>query len=689
MTTRTMVTMADPAAFAVRAGDMETAVRTHDWSRTALGSRALWPAELHVAVNMVVASRFPQCLVWGPEHTAIPNAAYLPIIGCDASALGQSFDTLWASSWEVIGPFVTRAYAGESTYREDFALDVRRRGGVLRRYYSFSCSPVRDVQGQVAGMLVTVIDTTGKVLTEQHMRQVTSSLEKEVETRAEDRNRLWQLSTDLIVITRTDTRIVSANPAWETQLGWRESELIGRSLFDLLHPNDRDMTVDACRVLGRGATVRQLEARFRHRAGGYRWLVWTAVPADGLVSGFGRDITVEKEQAEALRQAEDRLRQSQKMEAVGQLTGGLAHDFNNLLTGILGSLELLAERLAQGRLPEARRHIQAAQGSARRAAALTHRLLAFSRRQTLDPRPTDINRLVEDMTELIGRSMGPAIALHVRAETALWLAMVDANQLENSLLNLCINASDAMPDGGQLTIETANIRLDARAAKERDLAPGPYVSLAVIDTGLGMSEDVIGHVFDPFFTTKPTGQGTGLGLSMVYGFARQSGGQVRAFSETGRGTTMCLYLPRYDGDAQDALVAQPDVQAPCGSSGVGSILVIDDEPSVRSLVSELLREHGYTVHECANGAAGLAVLQSGTVVDLLVTDVGLPGGMNGRQVADAARELLPALPVLFITGYAANAVVGNGQLEPGMQVLTKPFEIDALLLRVGEMLTVG
>lgn len=683
-----MVRMAEPAGFGVPVVGMAAAVRAHDWSRTPLGPRARWPAELHMAVNLVLECRFPQCLVWGAALTAIPNDGYLPVIGRDASALGESFRTLWEPSWEIIGPYVMRALDGESAFREDFPLHVARGGLRQRRHYTFSCSPVRDACGRVVGLLATVVETTAKVRAEQHMRGVMASLEREVQVRAADRNRLWQLCTDLIVITRADARIVAANPAWATHLGWQECELVGLSLFDLVHPSDRDKTVDACRVLGQGATVRDLEARFRHRDGGYRWLVWTAVPADGLVSGFGRDITVEREQAEALRLAEERLRQSQKMEAVGQLTGGIAHDFNNLLTGILGSLELLAARVEAGRLQDSRRHILAAQSSARRAASLTHRLLAFSRRQTLDPRPTDLNRLVEDMIDLIARSMGPAIALQVRAEPDLWLALVDANQLENSLLNLCINASDAMPDGGDLIIETANIRLDARAARERDLAPGPYVSLAVMDTGVGMSDDVIEHAFDPFFTTKPTGQGTGLGLSMVYGFARQSGGQVRAYSEPGRGTTMCLYLPRYDGEAAATTTAPPAAGTP-GPAGVGHVLVIDDEPSVRSLVAELLREQGHTVRECPNGAAGLAVLQSDEPVDLLLTDVGLPGGMNGRQVADAARELRPGLRVLFITGYAANAVVGNGQLEPGMQVLTKPFEVDVLLARVAEMLSSG
>jgi PAS domain S-box-containing protein len=392
------------------------------------------------------------------------------------------------------------------------------------------------------------------------------------------------------------------------------------------------------------------------------------------------------EQVLAERQrAEEALRQAQKMEAVGQLTGGIAHDFNNLLTGITGSLELLGTRVAQGRVKDVDRYINAAQGAARRAAALTHRLLAFSRRQTLDPKPTDMNRLVSGMEELIRRTVGPEIAIEVVAAGGLWPTLVDPPQLENALLNLCINARDAMPDGGRITVETANKWLDDRAARERDLPPGQYVSLCVTDTGVGMSPEVIARAFDPFFTTKPLGQGTGLGLSMIYGFVRQSGGQVRIYSEVGQGTTMCLYLPRHYGEADTADGLSELADAPRAGQGE-TVLVVDDEATVRMLVTEVLEDLGYAAVEAADGTSGLKVLQSDLRVDLLVTDVGLPGGMNGRQLADAARALRPDLRILFITGYAENAVVGNGLLGHGMQVLTKPFAMDALAGRIRELI---
>ena len=411
---------------------------------------------------------------------------------------------------------------------------------------------------------------------------------------------------------------------------------------------------------------------------------------DGRVVGafhHAVDVSARIGTERALASAQEALRQSQKMEAVGQLTGGLAHDFNNLLTGITGSLELMSTRIAQGRTQDIERYVVAAQGASRRAAALTHRLLAFSRRQTLDPKPTDIARLVGGLQELIDRTMGPEIAVEAVAAADAWPSLVDPGQLENALLNLCINARDAMPHGGRLMIETANRGLDECGVPERGLCAGQYVSLCVSDTGSGMTADVIDRAFEPFFTTKPLGHGTGLGLSMVYGFVQQSGGQIRIRSEMGKGTCVCLYFPRHLGlVAADATSSVAD--APRAQQGE-TVLVIDDEPTIRMLVAEILQDLGYRALEAADGATALEVLQSDVRIDLLVTDVGLPGGMNGRQVADAGRVTRPGLKVLFITGYAETAVLSHGQLEPGMHVLTKPFEMSALAGRIKELIASG
>ena len=393
-----------------------------------------------------------------------------------------------------------------------------------------------------------------------------------------------------------------------------------------------------------------------------------------------------EERTRDLMVAEEHLRQAQKMEAVGQLTGGLAHDFNNLLTGITGAIEMMQVRIRQGRIGELERYASAAQGAAKRAAALTHRLLAFSRRQTLDPKPTDINKLVQGIHDLVQRTVGPEIEVEMVGAAGLWPAMVDPNQLENALLNLCINARDAMPDGGRITIETANRWLDERSGRERDLDPGQYLSLCVTDTGTGMTSEVQARAFDPFYTTKPMGEGTGLGLSMIYGFARQSGGQVRIYSELGEGTTMCIYLPRHYGDAEIDEDLDTALLQTTKSDGRSTVLVVDDEPTIRMLVIEILEELGHTTLEAGDGAAAMRLLATGAHVDLLVTDVGLPGQMNGRQVAEAALALLPALKVLFITGYAENAVIGNGQLAPNMALVTKPFAMDVIAARISAML---
>jgi nitrogen-specific signal transduction histidine kinase/ActR/RegA family two-component response regulator len=409
------------------------------------------------------------------------------------------------------------------------------------------------------------------------------------------------------------------------------------------------------------------------------------VPDGGMVYCSGRDITEEREQAQALEREQEALRQSQKMGAVGQLTGGLAHDFNNLLAAVSGSLEVMQMRIAQGRAGEIDRFMAAAKGAVKRAAALTHRLLAFSRRQPLDPKPKEATRLIADMEELIHRTIGPSIRLEVVRAGGLSPALVDPNQLENALLNLCINARDAMPDGGRLTIEIANKWLDERTALERDMPPGQYISLCVTDSGVGMTPDVLAKAFDPFFTTKPLGAGTGLGLSMTYGFARQSGGQVRIYSEPGQGTTMCIYLPRHDVDAQqDGLARGVEALENPGDGEV--VLVIDDEPTIRMLIVEVLEEAGYVAVEAFDGPSGLRVLESSARIDVLSTDVGLPGGLNGRQVADAARVKRPELKVLFITGYVDNAALGNGYLERGMSMVTKPFAMDALARKIGDMM---
>ena len=392
------------------------------------------------------------------------------------------------------------------------------------------------------------------------------------------------------------------------------------------------------------------------------------------------------EAAERERMEQD-LRQSQKMEAVGQLTGGIAHDFNNLLTGIVGSLDLMRSRIAKGRTESLLRYLDTAMTSANRAAALTHRLLAFARRQPLDPKVTDANALIVGMSDLLRRTISEAIDLRIATAVGLWPTLCDPHQLENAILNLAINARDAMPNGGTLTITTGNGHLaDTNAGLRPGELPDEYVCIVVSDTGTGMPPDVIARAFDPFFTTKPLGQGTGLGLSMIYGFTKQSEGHARIESEVGKGTSIKLYLPRHHGDVETGAELVADIEMPRGAGE--TILVVEDEHVVRDLIVEVLQELGYRVLQAVDGPAGLRILRTSARIDLLVTDVGLPG-LNGRQLADQARETRPSLKVLFITGYAETVASASGFLDPGMAMITKPFPMETLVARISGMIEGG
>lgn len=523
-------------------------------------------------------------------------------------------------------------------------------------------------------------DISARRNAERAVQQMNERLESEVAQRTAERDRMWEMSPDLMVVLSQDGYYRRINPAWKTVLGYEPEDVIDHFATDFTHPADLTKT-QAALAIAQSGTLPIYEYRFRHKDGSYRWIQWVAAQGDNEIFAIGRHITAEKEQAEALARAEAALRQSQKMEAVGQLTGGLAHDFNNLLAGISGSLELMQKRISEGRIQNVEKYIDGAQGAAKRAAALTHRLLAFSRRQTLDPEPTDVARLVSGMQDLIQRTVGPSIGFETEFAPDLWPTLVDQNQLENALLNLCINARDAMPEGGKLTVQASNYPLEPAGAGTPDLSPVDHILLTITDSGVGMSDDVKEHVFEPFFTTKPIGIGTGLGLSMVFGFAKQSGGQVNISSEPGSGTTISLLLPRHD--VAELIGDNPaSHHSDTGSSGHKTFLVVDDEPLVRSLIIDILEELGHVALEAADGPEAMSILRSKERIDLLITDVGLPNGMNGRQVADAARELRQDIPVLFVTGYADTAVMDEGHLGTRTAVLTKPFTMTALAERV-------
>jgi PAS domain S-box-containing protein len=566
------------------------------------------------------------------------------------------------------------------------------------RWISVKSTIERDENGKAIRLIGAHTDVTEQVVAGIALRQseerfrkladqlaeLNATLAQRVEEKTRERDRIWNVSQDLLVVADRNGVWRTVNPAWTKTLGWSEAELLNRTSEWLDHPDDGGQTRKEINKLIQGDLTVKFEGRFRHKDGSYRWLSWTGVPDRDHIYAVARDVTAEKAAAERLKAAEEALLQSQKMEAVGQLTGGIAHDFNNLLTGIVGSLDLLQTRLNQGRTDNVARYINAAMTSANRAAALTHRLLAFARRQPLIPESVDVNQLVVSLEDLLRRTIGESIDLEIAAPDDLWCTLCDPNQLESALLNLAINARDAMPDGGKLIISTANAHLGSVTADTPALSPGDYICIAVSDTGVGMSAEVAARAFDPFFTTKPIGQGTGLGLSMIYGFARQSNGHVTIDSKLGRGTSVRLYLPRYDGGAAAQQVSA--VRAAGQASAGETVLVVEDEAVVRGVILEMLGEQGYRTLEAIDGPSGLRILRTRQRIDLLVTDVGLPG-INGRQLADQARETRPGLKILFITGYAESVAMSGGFLEEGMEMITKPFELDNLSRRIRAMVS--
>jgi PAS domain S-box-containing protein len=563
---------------------------------------------------------------------------------------------------------------------------VRRRDGSLGWTLSRAV-PLLDAEGRIREWFGAATDVTARRRAEEALR----------ESEARFRH-MADSAPALIWMSDAVGRIVFANMHFDHMFGRPAAEMLGDGWARIVLEEDLPAFTAAFEGAFRARQPFRTETRVRDRTGRVRWLRGEGVPRlddTGEFLGYtgcSVDITEARLAAEDLERrvaerttelmaAEEALRQAQKMEAVGQLTGGIAHDFNNMLQGVAGGLDMARRRVAEGRAAESTRYLDAARGATERAAGLTRRLLAFARRQRLDPTPVAPDRLIGGMADLIRRTVGPAIEVELRLRHDTGTVLCDANELESALLNLCINARDAMPDGGRLTIGTEAARLSrADVAGQEGLAPGDYVAVLVADTGTGMPPDVVERVFEPFFTTKPQGQGTGLGLSQVYGFTRQSGGLVRIESAPAQGTTVGLFLPKH-GRMQAPREHRAVPAAPLAGSGIGAtVLLVDDEEMVRGVAAERLRELGHRVLEAPDGPAALRLLDRDARIDLLVTDVGLPGGLNGRQVAEAVRERAPGIPVLFITGYA------GAVLPPGTDVIGKPFELDALARRVAALL---
>lgn len=524
-----------------------------------------------------------------------------------------------------------------------------------------------------------VRDITERKIYEHAVKQIERDLTDEIAKRERALDQIFNLSDSVLGIVGFDGRFHSISPAAERLVGVPSHRVGDRPFLDYVHVDDRAKLSVAYQEAMQGKPVVSFEARvINQRDGVVRWTSWSAqpVPEDQMLVVVGRDITDD-------RIREEKFRQVQKMEAIGQLTGGIAHDFNNLLAAISGSFELMEKQFEAGRTDKIEKYISAGRQATARAAQLTARLLAFARRQPLAPVAVNLNDLICSMQDLFDRSIGPSIALHTDLDTKLWATICDQNQLENSVLNCVINSRDALSEGGTITIKSQNIT-EAKC-RYHDIPKGEFVMVEVTDDGTGMPESILNRAFDPFFTTKPIGQGTGLGLSMLYGFVNQSNGHVKIISAPGEGTSIRIYLPRTT--AVPALIPRDETKLMPQLAQPGqTVLIVEDEELVRDVLVEVMEGCGFTILEAGDADQAIPYLTLQTQrIDLLLSDVGLPG-MNGRQLAEIARQHRPDLKVLFITGYAPTATLRDTFLEPGMDMMTKPFEVDAVAERVAKML---
>ena len=561
---------------------------------------------------------------------------------------------------------------------------LRRADGAYR-WHLARAVPLSADDGTVLQWIGTSTDIEDQKQAAAQLLQHNEALGQRVEERTAEYDRVWRNSRDLLMVLGADGIYLAVNPAWLEILGYEPDEVVGYSFLDFIWAEDADLTQAAHEQALLNFQLTSLEKRHRHKDGTFRWISWSTSTEGDRVYGYGRDVTSEKVHAEALRHSEERLRQAHKMEAVGQLTSGISHDFNNLLGGIMGSLELIQTRLTQGRLENLERYTSRAMSSAHRAASLVHRLLAFSRRQPLDPKIVDVRRELIDMEELIRRTI-PYHAFELDIEEGLWPVRCDPSQLECSVLNLAINARDAMPESGTLLIEAHNRRVSQPHAKaQADMAPGDYVAIKVTDTGTGMPAAIRERVLEPFFTTKPLGQGTGLGLSMIYGFARQSEGRLSIDSKEGEGTTITLYLPRYQGEMKGGVVDQHENKSEQVATTGKVILIVEDDPVVRGLLEEILQESGHRTLAAIDGPSGLDILQSDRCVDLVITDLGLPG-FGGQQLVSLARNVCPDLKVLFLSAYIERLTDINS-FDGNAHLISKPFDTIELLNKANSILS--
>ena len=617
------------------------------------------------------------CLLSGQQLVfEFMNESYLQLIG-HREVIGQPIRrALPEIEGQGFFEILDEVYAtGKPFVGEGLAVDLQREPGapLEQRFVSLVYQPIFDDDGAVSGIFAEGHDVTHQLRAEEALRALNARLEQEVRQRTEERDAVWRVSKDLFALMDRDGRIQSCNPAWEAALGYDAADLVGKSLLALVDPAAAGPLRAQFARLVEAGSLRDLDLALAARGGELRWFSWSAVCEGERIYVTGRDVTER-------RQLDEQLRRAQKMEALGQLTGGVAHDFNNLLQVIGGNLQLLGRDIGGNERAEGR--VRNALAGVSRGAKLASQLLAFGRRQPLQPKVVNIGRFVTGMDEMLRRALGEEIELETVVAGGLWNTLIDPNQIENALLNLAINARDAMEGVGKLTIETSNASLDAHYAAQNETTPGQFVLIAVSDTGSGIPPEILDRVFDPFFSTKPEGRGTGLGLSMVYGFVRQSGGHIKLYSEVGQGTTVKIYLPR----AHEQEEALGEARAAPARGGSEAILVVEDDEEVRETAVSLLSELGYRVLKSRDAASALSVIESGAEVDLLFTDVVMPGPLRSPELARRAKALRPDLAVLFTSGYTENAIVHGGRLDPGVELLPKPYTREELARKVRRVL---
>ena len=751
------------------AGGMRRRVAEFDWAATPLGPRTTWSASLSLTVDIVLASGFPMAVRWGPDHIMIYNDACASLLGSKhPQALGRPLRETWPEIYDSLGPMCDAMLRGErgEFFAEDHPWTLRRHGVSEEYYFTICYSPVPDptTATGVGGILITSYETTERVRNEQMLRVLTDRLEHEVRQRTRERDRIWQVSEDLLGVSNFEGYFTSVNPAWTHLLGWSVDEIKRMHVSALRHPDDAPAAEAGRAQLAKGVPTVRMENRFRHRDGSWRWLTWTMTADDGLIYVAGRHITAEKKAAEALRESEHQFRllvagvtdyalymldpkgivsswnagaerikgyaaeeiigqhfsrfyteddrkkgqpdrslaiatetgkfeaeawrlrkdgslfwanvvidairdhngdllgfakitrditerrntqlaleraqaqlaQAQKMEALGEMTGGVAHDFNNLLMIVSGNAQTLARRLTDRKDLRALEGIQAA---ASRGENLTRQLLTFARRQPLNPRTVSPAQTVRAFGDVLASSARGNIELRIDLPDDIWPIAIDISEFELALVNLVVNARDALPGGGHIALTATNVTLAGEETAEQ--LEGDFVALTLADNGAGIPADVLPKIFEPFFTTKTVGKGTGLGLSQVYGFARQSGGAAMVESEVGKGTHVTLYLPRSHEPVGAVAPAEPPRHAP----GNGEcILVVEDNPEVKTVAIDLLEQLNYRTEAVENARAALDALDAGTPIDLVFTDVMLPGELDGLGLAKRCANAIPAFP---------------------------------------------